>query len=141
SVHSADASPVPADRPPGAAGAPAATPLRGPVENLPFVVVRLDGTGTLRYVGPGGEALTGYPADTLVEPRFALRLVHPEDRHRLTAALRSVEGGATEAGRLRLVRADGAVRVVDYHFTAGREGGIEGVVFDAAGRDRPGAFS
>lgn len=140
-MHSADASPVPADRPPVAAGAPAATPLRGPVENLPFVVVRLDGTGTLRYVGPGGEALTGYPADTLVEPRFALRLVHPEDRHRLTAALRSVEGGATEAGRLRLVRADGAVRVVDYHFTAGREGGIEGVVFDAAGRDRPGAFS
>ena len=116
---------VAADRRPAT---PAATPLRGGVENLPFAVVRLARDGTLRYAGPGAEALTGYEAATLARPRFGLRLVHPEDRRRLTAALRDVGRRGRVAVRLRLVRADGTPQPVDLHLAAAGDV-VEGAAF------------
>lgn len=136
-MPAADVSSVSADRPPTPGGGLSATPLRERVENLPVVVVRLDHGGTLTYVGPGGTDLTGYDAGTLAEPHFALRLVHPEDRHRLTAALRSVEHGEPATGRLRIVRPEGTVRVLAFHFSARTESEAEGVVYDVTEREEP----
>ena len=106
-----------------------ATPLRARVKNLPFVIVRLDQEGTLLYAGPGAEALTGYDADALAAPHMVLRLVHPEDRHRLTASLRQVQADGQSAVRLRLVRADGSVRMAEVRIAAMEEI-FEGVVLD-----------
>ncbi|NNF58515.1 MAG: PAS domain S-box protein [Rhodothermaceae bacterium] len=118
-----------ADRAPASPASADATPLRARVENLPFVIVRLDREGTLRYAGPGAEALTGYDAEALAAPHMVLRLVHPEDRHRLTAGLRQVDADGRAVVRFRLVRVDGSVRMAEARIAAA-EDGFEGVVLD-----------
>src|SRR5690554_3489855 len=59
----------------------------GFAEDAPVALARIQKNGTPRYVNREFERLTGYTRDD----DFAswLEVVHPEDRHRITAALRS----------------------------------------------------
>ena len=94
-----------------------------------FAVLRLGRNGTLLHAGAGAEALTGYDAAALARPRFALQLVHPEDRTRFVDALQEAGAQGRVAVRLRLVHADGTLRPVDLHLVADGDGTAEGVAF------------
>jgi PAS domain S-box-containing protein len=64
------------------------------------------------YVGPGDEALTGYPAQSYVsDPSLWRRLVHPDDRERVVAADASsnLDGSRTFSMEYRLLRRDGSI--------------------------------
>jgi PAS domain S-box-containing protein len=127
------------DRRAAAAGASPTTALRGGGSNLPFAVLRLRRDGTLLHAGPGAAALTGHDAAALSSPRFALRLVSPEDRRRLAAALREVAAAGHAALRLRVACADGTRRPLDLHLAACGDGTLEAVAFavdEAAERAR-----
>jgi PAS domain S-box-containing protein len=64
------------------------------------------------YVGPGDEALTGYPAESYVsDPLLWRRLVHPEDRDRVfeADAATNLEEAESFSEEYRLIRKDGGV--------------------------------
>jgi PAS domain S-box-containing protein len=64
------------------------------------------------YVGPGDEALTGYPRQaTVADPDLWERLVHPDDRERVFAADRAsaTDGSDAFSEEYRIVRKDGRV--------------------------------
>jgi len=89
------------------------------VEELPAVVYMdaVDEMATALYVSPQYERLTGYtPAERLAEPGLWLRMLHPDDRARVTAESDRVnETGEPFDIEYRLVRGDGDVVWVHDH--------------------------
>lgn len=80
---------------------------------LPLVCMRPDGTVT----ATNGEAagVSGYRVAEMVGRPFWLEVTHPEDRHRLTQALRDVERQGRAETSVRFQTKDGTVRRVDLH--------------------------
>ena len=68
---------------------PAST-FKSLIENAPVCLLRMQADGTVLAADAETEALTGYPADDVVGRRFWQEVVHPEDRWKLTEALRRV---------------------------------------------------
>lgn len=95
--------------------------FRTMVEQNPavFYVQEIDPVDPTRsittYVGPGDEALTGYPPQAYVsDPLLWRRVIHPDDRDRVLAAdsASNLDGSQTFSLEYRLIRRDGGVRWV-----------------------------
>ncbi len=105
------------------------------LENVNDPVIFVGTDGSLRFVNPKFEELTGYTAVEVLGKKFDF-LIHPDD---LTMAKRyylSRIGAKSAPGRyeIRFVKKSGEVRVVDYNVTAISENGrLTGVL--AVARD------
>lgn len=77
-------------------------------DELPAPLLWLRRDGTLTAANEAAARATGYGRAEMLGRPFLLEIIHPEDRHRLTAALRAGAGRRTLA--LRLQRRDGEVR-------------------------------
>lgn len=77
-------------------------------DEVPVPLLWLRRNGVLLYANPLVAELTGYARADMIGRPFLLEIVHPEDRHRLTRALREPEDRATLS--LRIQRRDGVVR-------------------------------
>ncbi|MEO8475964.1 MAG: PAS domain-containing protein [Actinomycetota bacterium] len=112
------------------------------VEQLPVVVYMdaVDDVATALYVSPQYERLTGYtPAERLAEPGLWLRMLHPDDRDRVTSESDRVnETGEPFDIEYRLVRGDGeVVWVHDHAYMVDLPGGHtawQGVLTDVSDR-------
>ncbi len=91
----------------------AATFFQAVVERMPVVVLTMSRAGALRYANGALEALLGVPLSAVSGTSLWSHYVHPEDRWRLTQALRET---APVSIALRLRRPDGAVRLAECHF-------------------------
>ena len=80
--------------------------------------------GSLRFVNPKFEELTGYAADDVLGKKFDF-LIHPDDLMMVKRYYLSRIGGKSAPGRyeFRFVKKSGEVRMVDYNVTAISEGG------------------
>ena len=106
-------------------------------ENVPDMISRYQYRPEPRfdYVSPACEELTGYtPEEHYSDPRIMLRVVHPDDRERMLAAMRdpSEDRGAFP---LRWVRRDGSVVWTEQRHRLERDAdglvlAIEGIVRD-----------
>src|SRR5262249_5920628 len=93
------------------------------IENVSDVVLLLDAGGGARYVSPSLRQLLDFSPREWTG-RDPVQLVHPDDREAFLTALRdcvpagrpegttSLTGGATSV-EVRMLRADGTVRIVD----------------------------
>jgi PAS domain S-box-containing protein len=96
---------------------------RSLIENVSDVIVLLDGVGNARYISASLESLLGFkPAEWL--RRDVTLLVHPDYRDAFREAIDAClsRGGPDERGEaasveVRMVRADGAVRIIDASLT------------------------
>jgi PAS domain S-box-containing protein len=97
--------------------------FRSLIENVSDAVVLLDHDGVARYVSPAVRRLLDFAPREWVD-RDPLPLVHPDDRDAFRAALASCApvrrtqessflAGATSSVEVRMLRADGTVRIVD----------------------------
>ncbi len=83
--------------------------------------------GEMLHTSPASEAITGYkPAALLHHPRRLLKIVHPEDRHRVADHLRTCSSDAPAAEfDFKIIRKDGAIAWISHSCQS---------VYDAAGR-------
>ncbi len=102
---------------------------------------RLGVTPGFEYVSPAATTITGYtPAEHYADPQLGFKLVHPDDRARLQAAVQNApDPGA--ALMLRWIRKDGAViwteqRNVPILDAAGNLIALEGIARDITERKR-----
>ena len=102
----------------------------GFAEDAPVALARVQKNGTPRYVNREFERLTGYTRDD----DFAswLEVVHPEDRHRITAALRSPDRTVVS---FRFQRGDGAMRRGEVHLQPSATGDLHAVLLDVTEQD------
>ena len=91
------------------------TSFQSLIEKLPALVVRLDAEGVIRYASPEAVPLTGHDPAALAGVAFWQAVIHPEDRWRVADAIRQAQRGAAGSLKARLLRADGAVRVMHLH--------------------------
>ena len=84
---------------------------RSLVEQLPLVmyVTRLDETSSYIYMSPQIENLAGYtPLECMSDPKFFVKILHPDDRERTLAAHREAYGsGESFSIRYRMLAKDG----------------------------------
>jgi PAS domain S-box-containing protein len=108
-----------------------AAELNRVMELSPDMLAVLGADGRLKRANPALGAALGYSeAELLATPPAAL--VHPDDRERVTAEVRSVFAGALARRLLfRMVRRDGAVRWVSFNASSEPDSGE----MVAAGRD------
>jgi diguanylate cyclase (GGDEF)-like protein/PAS domain S-box-containing protein len=117
--------------------------LEGILGTLQEVVYSCDaGSFEARYVSPAAETISGYaPAAFSEDPTLWFKLVHPDDRERVAAALaRLREDGKVEV-EYRIVRPEGDTRTVRntaqiVHDEHGRPERIDGVVTDVTEQRR-----
>jgi len=81
------------------------------VENLNHAVFTVDTEGTLTYISPAIERMSGFRCEELVGQPF-MRFVHPEDLPGLAGSFRRTLGGALEPYEFRVIDSDGKVRYV-----------------------------
>ena len=104
------------------------TRYRSLTQHLPLVTYArsLSGDGETAFVSPQIDQLVGYTADEwLADPGLFLRLVHPDDRDRVAAALNKVDAAKGIRSSYRMNSRDGRVVSV-------RDEAV--VVLDGAGR-------
>ena len=84
---------------------------RSLVEQLPLVmyITRLDETSSCIYMSPQIENLAGYtPLECMSDPEFFVKILHPEDRERTTAAHRQAYAtGEPFSIKYRMLAKDG----------------------------------
>lgn len=101
-----------------------------PVEDVPVALARLRPDGVPRYANREFERLTGCSgAEGAVS---WLETVHPEDRHRMTAALRGTGPGVIS---VRFRRRDGEVRRGEVHLQRTASGDLDAVLLDVTEQD------
>jgi diguanylate cyclase (GGDEF)-like protein/PAS domain S-box-containing protein len=87
---------------------------RNLVERLPLAIYidALDATATSIYNSPKNAEITGYTHEQwMADPDLFARVVHPDDRERVMAALSEAHQGHGEfCCEYRIVRADGSLR-------------------------------
>ncbi len=83
--------------------------FRSLVQNSSDVVTVLDATGHIRYMSPAVEQILGFPGESLVG-MDALKLVHPDDVHRLNHEfhMRDLGAGMRASCTYRVQHADGS---------------------------------
>ena len=70
------------------------------------------------YMTPSCERVTGYtPAEFVADPSLLLRIIHPEDRHKMDQHLHDIAGQSYEDGTsldFRIVRRNGDIRWISH---------------------------
>jgi PAS domain S-box-containing protein len=78
------------------------------IDNQDFVVFQLDPQGTLTYVSPAAEQVSGYSPAEIVGQPFA-RFAHPDDLELIDARFRSMVPGSSSALEFRALHKSGSV--------------------------------
>lgn len=108
-----------------------ASTLESLIEKMPVLVLRLRQDGTLLFASPQLHALTSYTPEEVQGRAFWLEAVHPEDRWKLTAALRQAFDAGEALAGVRFLTPASMLRFVEFHFFRAPEPGVvEAVVFD-----------
>lgn len=94
----------------------------------PVGVLRVAPDGTIRYANAAAAALLGASPDALVGTLLWSSGTHPEDRWRLTEALRTAGGRPTAAVAFRRDATHGGSRVVQAHLVPDPDGDLVSVV-------------
>ncbi len=112
----------------------AASTFKSLIEKVPVLVLRMRADGTVLHADTDTEAVTGYPPEKILGRPFWLDVVHPEDRWKLTEALRhSGEAGSTATVGVRFLTPRQELRLARLYLfpAAGQaEARIEALVFD-----------
>ncbi|NBC17903.1 MAG: PAS domain S-box protein [Bacteroidetes bacterium] len=95
-----------------------ASTFRSLIEKVPVLKLRMRGDGTVVEAGSEAEQVTGYAVDQITGRPFWLEVVHPEDRWKLTEALRRAWGGRTTAVTVRFLSPRQEIRLADLHLLA-----------------------
>ena len=110
--------------------------LRSLVDDAPVALVRLGADGTPLYANREIERLTGYERAALRSYKAWLEPIHPEDRHRMTTALRTVSREGRAVAHVRFQRQDGVVRKGELHLQrAAKSNEIDAVLLDVTAQD------
>lgn len=110
--------------------------FRGLVDDAPIALVRLEANGTPIYANHELERLTGYERGALRSYKAWLEAIHPEDRHRMTTALRLVGREGRAVTHVRFQRKDGVVRKGELHLQrASKPHEIDAVLLDVTEQD------
>ena len=100
--------------------------FRSLIENVNDVVALTDADGRARYLSPSFERVLAF-GDREWLRRPLLPLVHEQDRHLFTKALLHCAAGADGAStEVRMVRADGLIRLMDVSMTKLRPSPADG---------------
>lgn len=94
----------------------------------PVGVLRVAPNGTVRYSNPAAAALLGASPDALVGTLLWSSGTHPEDRWRLTEALRAANGRAPSTVAFRRDATNGGSRVLQAHVLPDLDGDLLSVV-------------
>ena len=86
------------------------------VRDVPVALVRLKENGTPLYANQEFVRLTGYERDALRSYKSWLETIHPEDRHRITNALRAVGREGRAIANVWFQRKDGVMRRAEIQF-------------------------
>ena len=114
-----------------------AVAFEGLVEDAPLALARLQASGVPRYANREFEHLTGYTRDGMRPYASWLEAVHPEDRHRMTEALRSVEQQERSVVSVRFRRSDGQMRRGEVHLQrASAAGEVDAALLDVTEQDQ-----
>ena len=104
--------------------------------HLPVPLVCMESDGTLIYANEAAARLTGQEAEAAVGRPLWLEITHPEDRHRLTSALRSAFREGHAETNVRFQTSTGTMRRASVHFQrAGGEAYVAGVFLDVTEHD------
>jgi PAS domain S-box-containing protein len=103
-------------------------------EEAAVALLRLRADGVVTYANAEAEALTGLARAEMLGRTFGVELLYPEDRHRLTAALREARQSGRAEARVRLRAADGALRRVELRLSGGG-GDAAAVLLDVTEHD------
>lgn len=91
-------------------------------------------TARVRAISQRAEDILGYPVAEWLEPGFFFEHVHPDDRERMAAFVRTLAAdGASKEVEYRMIAADGRVRRLHGHASVFREAGktwMHGATFD-----------
>lgn len=107
------------------------------IENIPVLITRLQGDGVVRYANAETLRTTGHTTEEIVGRPFWLEAVHPEDRWRLTEAIRQALGGDRAVVGVRFLSRHRGVRLGEMHlYPTGDQPAkeVECVVFDVTER-------
>ncbi|MEP0545686.1 MAG: PAS domain S-box protein [Rhodothermales bacterium] len=118
----------------GECTATTARPFEAVATHLPVPLVRLRPDGTLCFANEAAARLTGHATEAMVGRPLWLEITHPEDRHRLTGALRSALRQGHAETSIRFQTAGGAMRRANVRLQSeGDE--MSGVFVDVTERD------
>ena len=107
---------------------------------LPVPLVRMRPDGTVSFANERAAQFAGYPSAATAERSLWLERTHPEDRHRLTSALRAAFHDGEAEADLRFRTADGAMRRATVHLHCHRgENEVSAVFLDVGEHDEGGA--
>jgi len=81
------------------------------LDNVPEVIYSLDQEGSLTYISPKCEQLSGYtPEEFLQDRHLFMRLVHPDDRDNLKRETRqAIQQGRVLSKEFRFIKKDGTL--------------------------------
>ena len=116
------------------------SPELGPFEvlaaKLPVPLVWMRPDGTVTYTNLEAARATGYAVEEMLGRTFWLEVTHPEDRHRLTQALRDAARQGQAETSVRFQTKDGAMRRVDVYLQPVGDGDeVGGALFDVTEQD------
>ncbi len=82
------------------------------VETLPFMLVQRDKDFNITFLNPAATELTGYTFEEMMDPKFCVAIVHPDDLPAYHAAAQAVAQGQSTRIESRLRAKDGSVKTV-----------------------------
>lgn len=103
------------------------------IEKVPVLKLRMRGDGTIIEADDEAERITGYAPEDITGRPFWLEVVHPEDRWKLTEALRRAWDGRTTAVTVRFLSPRQEIRLADLHLLGPSRSGADALrmlVFD-----------
>jgi PAS domain S-box-containing protein len=101
---------------------------------LPLPLVTMHPDGTVTATNREAALVSGYAVDEMVGRAFWLEVTHPEDRHRLTRALRDAAGRGRARASVRFRTKDGVMRRVELHLQPVGDG-VGGALVDVTEQD------
>lgn len=109
--------------------------LTGPnMDKAAVLLLRMKQDCTVLYANTDTKILTGYTAESIINRRFLLEILHPEDRWKLTKAIREVaEKDRVTLGARFQFKGEDKTRFVEIHLFKAipeTEGIIEVLIFD-----------
>jgi two-component system, cell cycle sensor histidine kinase and response regulator CckA len=112
---------------------------RSLVENINDVVYNMDSSGTISYMSPVVETITGNGSDEYIGKSFA-EFIHPDDLPKLMASFETTMQGIKEDAEFRVITKDGSYRYVRSSSSliveAGSVVGMTGLITDVTDRRR-----
>lgn len=92
-----------------------ASTFKSLIEKVPVLLMRMTLEGFVLEADDEAARITGYSANEILDRPFWEEVVHPEDRWKLTEALRVAKGGRKTAVTVRFLTPRQEIRLADLH--------------------------